>query len=90
LQERAAKIDLLHKKEDNNPLPLLCVMSVIFVVSYFLLGRKGFFTRIATSRLQLKVKNASQPRPDDVKRLAVLYKYQGLTMDVQPAEELMS
>ena len=88
LLERSARIDLLQKKEDNNPLPLLCVMTVIFAVSYFLFGRKGFLTKIATSRLQLKVKNASVPRPDDVKRLAVLYKYQGLKMDVQPAEEL--
>jgi tetratricopeptide (TPR) repeat protein len=75
---RANSIDGLKKKEDNNPFPVLIVMVVVFLISFIFFGRKGVFTRLATERLRLKVRNASIPQPADIKRLAVLCKYQGI------------
>ena len=75
---RASSIDGTKKKEDNNPLPTLVVMALVFFISFILFGRKGVFTKLATERLKLKVSNASVPQPADVKRLEVLCKYQGI------------
>jgi tetratricopeptide (TPR) repeat protein len=75
---RAASIDGVKKKEDNNPLPTLVVMALVFFISFILFGRKGVFTKLATARLKLKVSNASVPQPADIKRLEVLCKYQGI------------
>jgi tetratricopeptide (TPR) repeat protein len=75
---RSGSIDGLKKKEDNNPLPTLVIMALVFFISFILFGRKGVFTKLATERLKLKVNNASVPQPADIKRLEVLCKYQGI------------
>jgi hypothetical protein len=78
LLARASSIDSLQKKEETNPYATLLVMLAVFSISFVLFGRKGIFTRMATDKLRAKVKSAPVPLPADIKRLAVLCKYQGL------------
>ena len=89
LLERASGIDLVQKKDDNNPLPMMCLMTIVFVASFLLFGRKGVFTKLATRRLQSRVAGASAPNPVDVKRLEVLHKYQGIKSATPTAEKIV-
>jgi tetratricopeptide (TPR) repeat protein len=87
LLSRALSIDGLRKKDDSNPLPTLLVMGGVFVISLLLFGRRGFLTKIATVRLQNKIKQASVPQAADLKRLEVLSRYQGMPVAEGQATE---
>ncbi len=89
LLEKARLIDSLQKKDDNNPIPTLCLMAAVFMASFYLLGRKGVLTRLATKKLQERVKNSTMPDAVDLKRLSVLLNYQGLKADEQSTREKM-
>ncbi|HEY9756370.1 MAG TPA: tetratricopeptide repeat protein [Oculatellaceae cyanobacterium] len=90
LAARAEAIDKLHAGGDNSsPVPTLCLLVVVFFASYLLLGRRGVLTNLAVTRLQARIQQNSEVRPEDVKRLELLLKYQGIRSRASAAEELV-
>jgi tetratricopeptide (TPR) repeat protein len=91
LAARAQSIDKFHAGSDSpGPLPTLCFLSVVFIGSFLLLGRRGILTSLAVARLQERVTREGAAKPEDVKRLELLLKYQGLKSAPVPAEKVIS
>ena len=69
------------KEPASNVAFIICMFAFSCVASYYLIGPRGYLTKLATKQLLASIESSERVDSDDIERLHALYRYQRRTDD---------